>query len=65
VLRCAFCTNEIDSTPPPIVTVMPSAMICLAAMAMAISPEAHWRSTVIPATAGDRPARRTAWRAVL
>ena len=32
----SFWTMEIDSTPPPMAIVMPSAMICLAAIAIAM-----------------------------
>jgi hypothetical protein len=40
-----------DSTPPPTAICRPSVMISLAAVAIAISPEAHCRSTVMPGTA--------------
>jgi hypothetical protein len=60
VLRWSFCTSEIDSTPPPTVMAMPSAVICLAAVATAIRPDAHWRSTVMPATVVGSPARSAA-----
>ncbi len=53
------------STPPPTVTVMPSVMICLAAMAMAISPEEHLRSTLMPGTLVGKPARNALCRATL
>ena len=56
----SFCTSEIDSRPPPTAMCMPSAMICLAAMAIAIRPEAHCRSTDMPATLVGRPARKRA-----
>ena len=38
-------------------------MICLAAVAMAIRPEAHWRSRVWPLTDSGRPAASAAMRA--
>ncbi|MCY1496833.1 hypothetical protein D9M68_307830 [compost metagenome] len=44
------------------VTCMPSTMICLAAVAMAIRPEAHWRSRVWPLTEIGRPAASTLMR---
>src|SRR3979409_1457853 len=43
----SFCTSETDSTPPPIAIVMPSSMISLAAVAIAIIPDDHCRSTHI------------------
>ncbi|SKX89324.1 Uncharacterised protein [Mycobacteroides abscessus subsp. abscessus] len=61
----SFCTNEIDSTPPPIAISMPSSTICLAAVAMAIRPDAHCRSTLMPDTELGSPARSSAWRAML
>ena len=47
------------------VTLMPSSMISLAAVAIAIRPEAHCRSTDMPATLAGKPARSSAWRATL
>jgi hypothetical protein len=35
---------------------MPSTMICLAAVAIAISPDEHWRSMVCPETVTGNPA---------
>ena len=64
-LACSFCTSEIDSTPPPIAISMPSTMICLAAIEIAIRPEAHWRSTDMPATLVGSPARNAHCRATL
>ena len=64
-LILSFCTSEIDSRPPPTATVMPSTMICLAAVAIAIRPEEHWRSMVMPDTVTGRPARSADWRAML
>ena len=40
-------------------------MICLAAVATAISPEAHCRSMLIPGTVVGMPARSAAWRPML
>ncbi|MNL55650.1 hypothetical protein D3C87_1790790 [compost metagenome] len=51
------------SWPAPIAAGMPSTMICLAAVAMAIRPEAHWRSRVCPLTDNGRPEARAAMRA--
>ena len=59
-LRCSFCTREMDSTPAPTATSIPSTMICLAAMATAIRPDAHWRSTVVPGTVTGSPERSAA-----
>jgi hypothetical protein len=42
---------------------MPSTITCLAAVATAIRPEAHWRSIVWPATVSGRPATMLALRA--
>src|SRR6266851_233239 len=42
----SFCTSETDSTPPPIAIVMPSSMISLAAVAIAIIPDEHRRHAV-------------------
>ena len=64
VFMRSVCTSDTDSRPPPTTTVMPSAMIWRAAMAMAIRPEAHWRSTLMAATEVGRPARRALWRAM-
>ena len=38
---------------------MPSTTICLAAVAIAMSPEAHWRSIVMPGTVTPMPARNS------
>ena len=51
------------SWPPATTTSMPSTMICLAAVAMAMRPEAHWRSMVWPGTVTGKPAARAALRA--
>ena len=42
------------------VTLMPSSMISFAAVAIAMRPEAHCRSTDMPATLVGRPARSSA-----
>ncbi|CAM5706071.1 hypothetical protein SVIOM74S_05720 [Streptomyces violarus] len=60
VFMWSFWTKEIDSTPPPTVTCMPSVTICLAAVAMAIRPDEHCRSIDIPDTVSGSPARRAA-----
>jgi hypothetical protein len=41
---------------------MRSTMICLAAVAMAIRPDAHWRSSDMPDTVTGSPARNAAVR---
>ena len=51
-----FCTRLIDSRPPATTTGMPSWMTCLAPMAIAIIPEEHCRSTVMPLTVSGNPA---------
>ena len=56
----SFWTSETDSSPPPTATLMPSTTISLAAVAIAMSPEAHWRSSDMPATLVGRPARKAA-----
>ena len=61
----SFWTSEIDSTPPPMAIGAPSLMMYLAAVAIAIRPDEHWRSRVMPDTVTGRPARRAAWRAML
>ena len=61
----SFWTSEMDSKPPPATIDMPSLTICFAAVAMAIMPEAHCRSTDMPATEEGNPARRAACRATL
>src|SRR5690606_4894203 len=53
---------DMDSTPPATATCIRATMICLAAVAMAIRPEAHWRSRVLPGTAAGKPAARAAVR---
>ena len=40
-------------------------MICLAAVAIAIRPDEHWRSMVIPDTLTGQPARSATWRPIL
>jgi hypothetical protein len=44
---------------------MLSSSICLAAMAIAIMPDEHWRSTDMPATVTGSPAASSDWRAML
>ena len=56
VLRSAPARS--NSTPPPTAICMPSSMISLAAVAIAIRPEAHCRSSDMPATLSGRPARK-------
>src|SRR3954447_8505468 len=51
-----------DSTPPATTTSMRSTITCLAAVAMVIMPDAHWRSIDIPATVTGSPARSAAVR---
>src|SRR5690606_14282663 len=65
VFICSFCTSEIDSSPPPTAMGTLSRMICFAAVAMAIRPEPHCRSTLMPATLTGRPAATAALRAML
>ena len=60
-----FCTSEIDSSPPPTATVWLSWITCFAAVAMAIRPEAHWRSRLMRAVVTGRPAASAAWRPML
>ena len=48
-------TRLIESWPPAATTSMRSMMICLAAVAIAIRPDEHWRSMVMPDD-GDRAA---------
>ena len=40
-------------------------MICLAAVAIAIKPDAHCRSSVMPATVTGKPARKAAVRPIV
>src|SRR5436309_3404506 len=47
-----------DSTPPATTMSMRSTMTCLAAVAMVISPDEHWRSIDMPATVTGKPANR-------
>src|SRR5262245_16016949 len=51
------------SCPPAIQASMPSKVICLAAVAIAIRPEEHWRSMVCAGTATGRPRACTRLRA--
>src|SRR6202041_489162 len=59
-----FCTREIDSTPPATAICMPSTTISLAAVAMAVKPEAHCLSTLIAAIDVGKPARMALCRAI-
>src|SRR3546814_5822720 len=54
-----------DSTPPATTTFILSTTTCLAAVAIAMSPDAHWRSIVIPATETGSPARNAAVRPIV
>ncbi|MNE11487.1 hypothetical protein D3C80_1042470 [compost metagenome] len=60
--NCSVWTMEMDSTPPATAICMRSTMICLAAVAMVIRPDEHWRSSVMPATETGKPAARAAMR---
>src|SRR3546814_20506120 len=51
------CTIEMDSTPPATITSIWATMTCLAALAIAMRPEEHCRSIVMPETVMGRPAR--------
>ena len=53
------------TTPPATQTGILSTITCLAAVAIAIRPEAHWRSIDMPATVTGRPARRPAVRPIV
>ncbi|MNW04402.1 hypothetical protein D3C71_2004860 [compost metagenome] len=55
---CWFWTREMLSSPPPTAIFCWSNMTCLAAVAMPIRPEAHWRSRLMPGTEEGRPAAR-------
>ena len=61
----SFCTIEMLSTPAPMQICMPSTMICLAAVAIDITPDEHCRSIDWPDTVTGRPARSSARRAML
>ena len=65
VFWCSFCTRLTDSSPPPMTTSMPSCMIWWAAMPMAIIPDEHCRSTVIPGTCTGMPAASALQRPTL
>ena len=58
-------TIEIESWPPAATTSIWSTITCLAAVAMAIRPDAHWRSMVCAATLTGQPARSATWRPIL
>ena len=55
-LKSAVCTSEIDSIPPATTTSILSVMICFAPVAIAISPDEHCLSIVIPGTECGKPA---------
>src|SRR5215470_16592237 len=65
LLACSFCTRLMDSTPPAITMGTSSTIMFFAAVAMAIMPEEHWRSTLIPAVLTGSPAAMAHWRAIL
>ena len=58
-----ICTSEMDSTPEPIATGVPSVMICCAAIAMACRPEEQKRLIVVPPVVTGHPAQIAALRA--
>ena len=64
-LACSFCTRLIDSTPPATTMGTSSTMTLFAAVAIAIIPEEHWRSILIPAVVTGNPAAIAHWRAIL
>ena len=59
-----FWTAEMLSWPAATTAFMPSWTTWCAAIAIAISPEAHWRSMVWPGTVTGSPAAMSAWRAM-
>ena len=61
----AVCTSEMLSCPPAATTSILSMTICFAAVAIAISPDEHWRSIVMPDTVTGQPARNATWRPML
>ena len=61
----SVCTKLIESNPPPTTTSIPSEIICLAAVAIAIIPDEHCLSSVIPLTVTGRPAANAAFLATL
>ncbi len=58
-------TRLIESWPPAATISMRSMMTCLAAVAIAIRPDAHWRSMVWALTVTGQPARSATWRPML
>src|SRR5215467_2101757 len=54
-----------DSTPPATTIGTSSTITLFAAVAMAIIPEEHWRSTLMPAVVTGNPAAMAHWRAML
>ncbi len=62
-LRLRIC--EMLSTPPAIIAGTPSTTMRPAAIAIACSPDAQKRFTVVPAMPIGSPARTIVWRATL
>ena len=61
----SVCTKLIESNPPPTTTSIPSLIICFAAVAIAIIPDEHCLSNVIPLTVTGSPAVKAAFLATL
>ena len=61
-LKCSFWIKLILSQPPAITTDDPSLVMLLAPIEIAIKPDEHWRSTVIPETDTGKPEAIAAWR---
>ena len=59
------CTRLIESWPPAATISIRSMTTCLAAIEIAIRPEAHWRSMVWALTVTGQPARSATWRPML
>ena len=57
---CSFCTRLTESSPPPTRISTLSEMTVFAATAIAIIPDEHCRSTVMPAVVTGRPAASAA-----
>ena len=55
-LKSAVCTSEIDSTPPATTTSILSVTTCFDAVAIAIIPDEHCLSIVMPGTLSGSPA---------
>ncbi len=60
-----ICTREMDSTPEPIATGVPSVITYCAAMATACRPDEQKRLTVAPAVVTGHPAQIAESRAML